>query len=366
MDKSQDNLKATGIFKNIKTKLKKNENETIDLDLSVEEQPTGSISAGVGVGSAGSSITTGISENNLFGKGIKVNSNLSVGTESIKGNISTTVPDFNNSDNDLFFNVFAFSTDFENASYQSKVIGSNLATRYYLLEDISFKPGIGIDIDEIDTNSSASQLYRSREGNYMTFKTFYNLETNKTDSMFQPTKGYRLNYGQILAIPGSDVPYIENNLNGAYYYPVSSDYILNLKSGLNSINAFNNNDVKLSDRKFLSSRNLRGFENYGIGPKDGNDHIGGNYSAYSSISSTFPNPFPDKWNANSIVFFDAGNVWGVDYDSSIDSNKIRSSVGIGLDWVSPLGPLSFIFAQPLSSENGDLEEVFSFQLGSSF
>jgi outer membrane protein insertion porin family len=65
-------------------------------------------------------------------------------------------------------------------------------------------------------------------------------------------------------------------------------------------------------------------------------------------------------------FFDAGNVWGVDYDSSKDSNKIRSSAGLGLDWISPLGPLSFVFAQTLSSADGDLEESFSFQIGSSF
>jgi outer membrane protein insertion porin family len=139
-----------------------------------------------------------------------------------------------------------------------------------------------------------------------------------------------------------------------------------LKSGLSSINAFNNKDVKLSDRKFLSSRNLRGFENYGVGPKDGKDHIGGNYSAYSSIASTIPNPLPDKWNANSIIFLDAGNVWGVDYDSSKDNDKIRSSAGLSLDWISPLGPLNFVFAQTLSSADGDLEESFSFQIGSSF
>ena len=79
-----------------------------------------------------------------------------------------------------------------------------------------------------------------------------------------------------------------------------------------------------------------------------------------------PNPLPDKWNANSIVFLNAGNVWGVDYDSSKDSDKIRSSAGLGLDWISPLGPLSFVFAQTLSSADGDLEESFSFQIGSSF
>ena len=200
----------------------------------------------------------------------------------------------------------------------------------------------------------------------MTFKTLYNLETDKRDKRFQTTKGYRLNFGQALAIPGSDIPYIENNFSGALYHPLNKDFILSFKSGLKSINAFNNKDVKLSDRKFLSSRNLRGFEDYGVGPKDGKEHIGGNYSAYSSISSTVPNMLPEKWNANSVVFLDVGNVWGVDYDSSKDSDKIRSSVGLGLDWISPLGPLSFTFAQVLSSSEGDLEESFAFQLGSSF
>ncbi|MEK9680338.1 MAG: BamA/TamA family outer membrane protein, partial [Pelagibacteraceae bacterium] len=125
-------------------------------------------------------------------------------------------------------------------------------------------------------------------------------------------------------------------------------------------------DVKLSDRKFLGGKNLRGFEAFGVGPKDGTDHVGGNYSAYASISSTVPNLIPDKYNAKSIIFLDAGNVWGVDYDSSLDSNKIRSSVGLSLDWISPLGPLSFTLSETVSSADGDVEESFSFQIGSSF
>ena len=366
LDKSKDNLKASGIFKEVKTKVNNLNNESVDIEVEVEEQPTGAISAGVGVGSSGSSVSAGISEINLFGKGINVNSNIILGTESIKGNVLTSIPDFNNSDNELLYDLYVRSTDLENAGYESTVVGNNVAIKYDLYEDITFKPGIGINRDSIDTNSTASDLYRSREGDYLTFLTFYNLETDKRDKRFQTTKGYKLNFGQNLAVPGSDIPYIENNISGSFYHPLNKDYILSLKSGLSSINAFNNKDVKLSDRKFLSSRNLRGFENYGVGPKDGKDHIGGNYSAYSSVASTIPNPLPDKWNANSIVFFDAGNVWGVDYDSSKDSDKIRSSAGLGLDWISPLGPLSFIFAQTLSSADGDLEESFSFQIGSSF
>ena len=125
-------------------------------------------------------------------------------------------------------------------------------------------------------------------------------------------------------------------------------------------------DIKLSDRKFLRQSKLRGFESYGIGPKDGSDHIGGNYSAYASLSSTIPNPIPDSWNAKSIIFLDAGNVWGVDFNDSLDSNKLRSSAGLSLEWVSPLGPLSITMSENISKADGDLEESFSFQIGSNF
>ena len=366
LEKSKDSLLASGIFEKVETNIKNLGNEMIDVELDVEEKLTGAISAGVGIGTAGSEITAGITEKNLFGKGIRINSNISLGTENIKGNISTTIPDFLNSDNEVTYNIFAISNDFENVGYESTAVGGAAAIKYELLEDITFRPGIGIERDKIETNSSASELYRSREGDYNILKSFYNLTSDKRDKRFQTTKGYKLNFGQTFAVPGSDIPYIENNVSGAYYHSLNKDFVMNLKSGFNSINAFDNKDVKLSDRKFLSSKNLRGFENYGIGPKDGTDHIGGNYSAYSSISSTFPNPFPEKWNANSILFVDIGNVWGVDFDGSKDSSKIRSSAGIGLDWISPVGPISFVFAQTLSSAVGDLEESFSFQLGSSF
>jgi len=176
-----------------------------------------------------------------------------------------------------------------------------------------------------------------------------------------------IGFGQGLAIPGSDITYIENNLNGTFYKPIYKDkYIFNFKSGIKSINSIDSEDIKLSDRKFLTNKFLRGFESNGIGPKDNKDHIGGNYAFYSSISSTVPNPLPDSWNASSSLFLDSGNVWGVDYNSELDSSKIRSSYGLSLDWLSPLGPLSFTFAQVLSKAESDLEESFSFKLGSSF
>ena len=364
--KSIDQVKSLRIFKDVKFNIDNLGNEKVDLNISVEEQPTGSISAGVGIGSSGSTVSTTIVEKNLFGKGITLDGNVNVGTEKISGNVGLSLPDFKNSGNALNYNVFAISTDFTNAGYESKKLGNSISTKYNIYEDIGLTTGVAADRDSINTNAAASDLYKSREGDYLTFKGFYSISNDKRDSGFQPTKGYRVGFGQGLAIPGSDITYIENNLVGAIYHSISSDYILSFKSGLNTINSIGDEDIKLSDRKFLRQSKLRGCESYGIGPKDGSDHIGGNYSAYASLSSTIPNPIPDSWNAKSIIFLDAGNVWGVDFNDSLDSNKLRSSAGLSLEWVSPLGPLSITMSENISKADGDLEESFSFQIGSNF
>ncbi len=364
--KSIDKVKSLRIFKDVKFNTDNLGNEKVDLNITVEEQPTGSVSAGVGVGSSGSTVSSTIVEKNLFGKGIMLDGNASIGTEKISGDVGLSLPDFMNSGNTLNYNIFAISTDFTNAGYESKKIGNSASTKYNVYEDVTLTTGFGADRDSIDTNDTASNLYKSREGDYLTFKGFYSISNDKRDSGFQPTKGYRIGFGQGLAMPGSDITYIENNLVGAIYHSISNDYILSFKSGVNTINSIGDEDIKLSDRKFLRQSNLRGFESYGIGPKDGTDHIGGNYSAYASLSSTIPTPIPDSWNAKSIIFLDAGNVWGVDFDDSLDSNKLRSSVGFSLEWVSPLGPLSITLSESISKADGDLEESFSFQIGSNF
>ena len=366
--KSEERLRKTGIFKKVESKIVEKGNELIDIDISVEEQPTGAISAGVGVGSSGSAVSTAIEEKNLFGKGINLRSVLSVGTEKISGTINAKLPDFKNSDNTLDFSLYALTTDYTNSGYESKVVGTNISTLYEVYDDFFFKIGGGIDVDRINTNDTATDLYKSREGTYNSLKTFYSIDFDKRNSVFFPTSGHLVNFSQAISIPAvSDIPHLKNNLNGSIYRQLSEDYTLNFKGGISTINSLDNNkDVKLSDRLNLSESNLRGFESFGIGPMSGSDHIGGNYSAYGSISSTFPNPLPDKWRAKSIMFLDIGNVWGVDFDSNLDSNKLRSSVGISLDWNSPIGPLSFVLSEPISSSSNDIKESFSFKIGSSF
>ena len=110
-----------------------------------------------------------------------------------------------------------------------------------------------------------------------------------------------------------------------FYQDLFSDkYIGSAKIKLASSVAFGNKDVKISDRLYASQNEIRGFQLKGIGPVDGGDHIGGNYLATLSLKSTFPNPIPDNFKANSYLFYDMGNVWGVDYSNLVPSNsKIR-------------------------------------------
>ena len=164
--KSIDKVKSLRIFKDVNFKTQIAGNEKVDLNISVEEQPTGSVSAGVGVGSSGSTVSSTIVEKNLFGKGIKLDGNVSFGTEKISGNVGASLPDFLNSGNTFDYNIFAVSTDFTNAGYESKKIGNSVSTKYNIYEDVSLTTGVGADQDSINTNSSASDLYKSREGDY--------------------------------------------------------------------------------------------------------------------------------------------------------------------------------------------------------
>ena len=112
---------------------------------------------------------------------------------------------------------------------------------------------------------------------------------------------------------------------------------------------------------------MRGFESGKVGPKDGNDFVGGNYTATINLQSNLPMFFSNNQNLDAIVFFDAANIWGVDYDSSIDDeNKIRSSIGIGADWMTVVGPLNFSLSQVISKKSTDVEESFRFNLGTTF
>ena len=125
--------------------------------------------------------------------------------------------------------------------------------------------------------------------------------------------------------------------------------------------------LRISERLSLPSKRLRGFVRGSIGPVDDNDYIGGNYATALNFSSTLPMLLPSVEQADFKFFVDTANVWGVDYSSTVDdSNKIRSSAGISVDWFTPIGPLSFTLSQAITKATTDKTESFQFNLGTTF
>ena len=112
---------------------------------------------------------------------------------------------------------------------------------------------------------------------------------------------------------------------------------------------------------------LRGFEKGKVGPKDNTDYIGGNYVSTLNLSTNLPSILRSVESLDFSYFIDVANIWGVDYDSSIDdASKVRSSIGIGVDYLTVVGPLSFSLSQVISKSDNDVEETFRFNLGTTF
>ena len=136
---------------------------------------------------------------------------------------------------------------------------------------------------------------------------------------------------------------------------------------LKAINSIDDSDVRISKRANIPYNRLRGFEKGKVGPKDSSGYIGGNYVTALNFSTNLPTILSTVENIDFSYFIDVGNVWGVDYDDSVnDSNAIRSSTGIGLDWLTPIGPLSFSLSQPITKKSTDTTETFRFNLGTTF
>ncbi|MDC0438739.1 outer membrane protein assembly factor BamA, partial [Candidatus Pelagibacter sp.] len=367
LNKSVNNIKSSNFFKNVNSKIiNNNDNNTKSIDIYVEEKPTGEIYASAGVGTSGSSIGFGVRENNFMGNGLSLDTNFLLSTDSFKGKFSVTNPNYKNSDKSLFLSAEASENDnLERFGYKTNKTGMSIGTDFEYLND--FYVGINNShfYEKIETNSTASSMQKKQEGNY--WDSFIGLDINydKRNQKFQTSSGFKSFYSLDLPII-SDTSTIKNYYNYSHYFDFFEKNLSSISFYLETANSLNNKDIKLSERINIPSNKLRGFEAGRVGPKDGDDFIGGNYAYSVNFKSNIPQIFEESQNVDFSFFADAAELWGVDYDSSIKGDGIRSSFGLALDWFSPLGPMNFTFAVPISKQTGDKTESFRFNLGTSF
>ena len=364
-DKSIANVKSLNIFKDVKYNSLNNNKSNKIIDITVEEKPTGEIFAGAGTGTTGSNISAGIKENNYLGLGIKLDTNLSLTEDSIKGKFSVINPNYNNSDKSIKTVIESSADDFFSLSgYKTSKTGITIGTEFEQMNDMFVNLELSNFYEDLETSSTANSIVKKQEGTYFENLLTYALKYNKLDQNFQPSDGFLNFFSQTIPLISDDQS-LENKFTSAMYHSLSDNVILSAQFYLNTINSFDD-DVRISKRVYVPSRRLRGFESGKVGPKDGTQYIGGNYASALNLNSTLPNILFENENVDFNLFFDFANVWEVDYNSSLDSNKIRSSAGLAINWFSAIGPLSFSYAIPLSDADTDVTEKFRFQIGTSF
>ena len=365
--KSLNNIKALNFFENVNGEiLDGNKFNSKIININIEEKATGEIFAGVGTGTDGSSFAFGVKENNYLGRGVKLDANLKVSEERVKGRFLVSNPNYNNSDKNLDLSLEATSIDrLGTSGYKSDVTGFSIGTQFEYLDDLRFGLSTRNTIEKIDVDASASTRQKKQKGNY--FDSYLGLDFlyDKRNQKYQTTSGFFSNYNINLPVL-SDT----NTLTNVYNYKVFKEMYENNVSTLSflfkSASSLTSDDIKLSERLYIPGKKLRGFESGKIGPKDGSDYIGGNYVSSINATTTVPMILENVQNVDIVLFADAANIWGVDYDSSLDKSGIRSSIGIGIDWLTAVGPLTFSFAQPITKEPSDIEENFRFNIGTSF
>ena len=164
----------------------------------------------------------------------------------------------------------------------------------------------------------------------------------------------------------SDDLTIVNQFDYSKYFTFLDDQVFAVNFLLKTANSISGEDIRVSKRIYIPSRRLRGFESGKVGPVDSGDFIGGNYSSILNLSTNLPKLLPEVQNLDFTLFLDAANLWGVDFDSTLDNSKIRSSTGIAIDWYTPIGPLNFSLATPITKASSDVEQTFRFDIGTTF
>ncbi len=366
LKKSINEIKSKGIFKSVDYKLVDVSKNKKTINIMVDEKPTGEIFAGVGTGTSGSNISFGLNEKNFLGIGSSLKSDISLATEGITGSVSYYSPNFKDSDKDLVSSVEILERDFmDDYGYKTNRQGFSLGYSFEQYRDIYFSPSISSYYENLKTSSKASQLKKKQEGNYFEGQFLYGVTLNKLNQNFQPTDGFRTSFHQSIPILSDDMSF-KNSYKFSTFYKLPQDVIFSLRFNVDAIHSLNGDDVRVSKRIFMPETRLRGFSSGKIGPKDSGEYIGGNYGSSLNLGATLPEFLKDLENIDFSLFLDMANIWGVDYDSKLDSNKLRSSTGLAVDWFTPIGPLSFSFATALSKADSDTTESFRFNIGTSF
>nr|WP_298414919.1 outer membrane protein assembly factor BamA [uncultured Halomonas sp.] len=395
ISQSKQRLERLGFFRqvDVETRPVAGESDQVDVTYNVEEQPSGSISASVGYSqSAGVIYGASLAQKNFLGTGNRVNVGAQKSDTFTSVNFGFTDPYWTLDGISRGYNLFYRETDYEDSdvsTYSTDSYGGSIDFGYPINEFSRLNFGVGLEDLSIETyRDTPAEIvqYTDTQGEDATsYKLTASWTRNKLNRGIMPTAGSYQRVSLETAVPGSDAEYYKMRYRGQKLFELNSDWSLKFGTELGYADSIGNDPYPFYENFYSGGLgSVRGFTANTLGPKTtasnfgDDDTLGGNVLVEGTIDLIYPFPWvEDRRSLQTSVFFDAGNTYLTDCyavpdgvtsncESGVDLGDLRYSVGLGLNWLTPVGPLTFSVAQPLNDESGDDTQTFQFSLGQTF
>lgn len=373
-----ERIRALGFFKNANVDAAPGSGpDQVVVNVDVEEQPTGSLTFGASYGaSAGFGLTISLSETNFLGRGQGLNLSIGTATDNIDSGITFTEPAFLGRDVKFSFSANYRTQEYSETNYDTQSLSVSPSLEFPLAENSRLQLRYRLFQDRVynvDTNSSQVLKDEEAVGSPVGSSLGYTYSYDIRGKSLTPGAGLVFRFGQDFAGAGGEVNYVSTNVQALAERKVLKEEVTLraiFEGGM--ITSFGDYDTRITDR-FTGSGKIRGFDRSGLGPRDltatNEDALGGNFFAVARFEAEFPLGLPNEYGIKGGAFFDIGSVWGLDNTQGgaiDDSMHIRSAIGLSLLWDTPIGPLRFNFAKPISKEDYDKEQTFDLQVSTKF
>ena len=342
--------------------------DKINLIIDVEEKNTGEATIGAGYSSTSkASLQLGVTEQNFLGKGQQLKFQSKFAKEFTAYDISFAEPYLYGRDLYIKGDLYSELQDSASVNYETEKIGFGISLGFPLSYDRRLLTEYSLFNDKTSADSDATNYERMLAGTTTVSTVGYSFSTDKRNSPYKPSEGYKYVLKQNIAGLGGDSYFISSKLDYTFYKRINKSLIGSIKINGGHLNGYNDEYAPISAYFNLGGNKLRGFQSHRVGPKTGNSYTGGQYFYLLSTETNIDLPV-ENFDITSTLFVDVGSVWGLDdrFGSIDDKHRLRASMGLNFIWDSAIGPINFVFAEPLKEQITDATDTFYFDIGYNF